>query len=149
MTNAPSSEDRQWALWANLGGVLALAGIPYANLIGAIAAYVKSSGGTMPFAHEHARRALNFQITYSIVVSLLLVGLIAFWVPFMLTLASLPPHENGAAPPWLFRDVARFFGIVMLLVLLQLANVVCSVFGVVAATNGHYFRYWAIPFLRS
>lgn len=149
MTEVVSNEERQWALWANLGGLLALAGIPFANLVGSIVVYAKAHGTDMPFAREHARRALNFQITYSLVVMLLLVVLFVSWMPFFVSIASLPPQSDEPPPPWFFAGFAWFGMSVALLVVLQFANVICSALGAVAASSGRIFRYWAIPFVGS
>ena len=66
------AEQRQWAFFAHLSALSGLV-IPFGNLIGPLIIW-QIKKDSMPFVAEHAKEALNFQITVSIalIVSFLL-----------------------------------------------------------------------------
>ena len=72
-SETPTSEERQMALLAHLSGFAGLV-IPFGNIVGPLVMWqVKKD--TSPFVADQALEALNFQITFSIVMllSLLLI----------------------------------------------------------------------------
>jgi uncharacterized Tic20 family protein len=147
MTESVSHDERQWAMWANLGGLLVLANVPFANLAGALIVYFNTRANAMTFAHEHARRALNFQLTFSIVFSIFTLGWIGWWVVTVTSLAiAAPPSQT--LPPEMVGKLAGFFAAIGVMLLLVAINGLYCVLGAVAALNGRYFTYPAIPFVR-
>lgn len=139
-----SPQERDWAMFANLAGLLALFNIPFANLAGVLVVYFKVRGENWPFAREHARNALNFQITFSIVVLLVLIVGIAVWLATIFgVVMSSQEEQSQTLPPEFFGGFAIFGSAIAFLVLAQLANVVCSILGAVAASSGRAFHYFA------
>jgi len=65
---------RGWALAAHATALLALIGVPLGNLVGPGVVYLLRRGD--PVLAEHARRALNFQLTATGVTLLLLVTVV-------------------------------------------------------------------------
>ena len=151
MTQAPaepSAEERQWAMFANLAGILALVNIPFANVVGSLVIYLKGRSENLPFVREHARNALNFQITFSIVFLLVMFGALAGWAGFIVWLAAHTDEMRRTTTGFPVGVFAFFFAIFGSVAILQIANVVLSALGAVAASSGRSFRYPAIPFVR-
>jgi uncharacterized protein len=97
-----SSEERNWAMWAHLCGLLWLFGtgsllfVPFGTLalftiLGPLIIW-KTKGDTMPFAAAQAKEALNFQITVllaaivSCLLIFVLIGFVMLWVLGLLNL---------------------------------------------------------------
>lgn len=74
-------EEKNWALAAHLTGLTIFMGIPFGNLLGPLVVYLMKKDST-PFATEHAREALNFQISMTLyyimafMMTLLIVGFV-------------------------------------------------------------------------
>ena len=97
-----SKEERNWAMWAHLCGLLWLFGtgslifFPFGSLalftvLGPLIIW-KTKGETMPFAAAQAKEALNFQITVllaGIVCCMLIFVLIGFMLLWVLGLLNL------------------------------------------------------------
>ena len=118
-TVAPTLSDRQWAAAAHVSAlVLALLTSWLAGIAGAVAAFVvwmvvrdKSS-----FAAEHAREALNFNISMFIYAAIAVV-LVVFTLGIGLIVAL---------PAW---------------IVLGLMWLVCSLIAAFKAYDGHSYRY--------
>ncbi len=129
----PSVSDRQWAAAAHLSALLLalvtswLAGA--AGVVGAGAVYLLKRDAS-PFVADHAREALNFNL------SMLLYALAAVVAAFVLVGATVLTLGIGlilTAPA----------GIVLLLVAAVIAVtwLVCSLVATVKAWNGEPYRY--------
>ncbi len=129
----PSASDRQWAAGAHLSALLLalvtswLAGA--AGVVGAGAVYLLKRDAS-PFVADHAREALNFNL------SMLLYALAAVVAAFVLVGATVLTLGIGlilTAPA----------GIVLLLVAAAIAVtwLVCSLVATVKAWNGEPYRY--------
>lgn len=146
MNEAISADDRNWAMYANLAGLLLLANIPFVNVIGPLLVYLKARKEPSAFVIEHARASLNFQITFTLIVTILLVAALGAWGA-TIGLAIAVSGNQDAGPVLAF--VVWLFMIVALLLLATTGNVVCCIVGAIAASNGRRFRYpLAIPFVR-
>ena len=142
----PTHEQRQWAMWANLAGLLALVNIPFANVIGSLVIYLKGRSENSFFVREHARNALNFQITFSIVVVLVTIVAVGVWAGLITSYAASTDDTGSAGlPVSFFIWIVAIFAFVLVA---QVVNVVLSVVGAVAASNGRDNRYPGIPFVR-
>jgi uncharacterized Tic20 family protein len=130
---APTLSDRQWAAGAHLGAlILALLttwAVGIAGAIGALAVWMLKRDDS-PFAAEHAKEALNFNLSMfiyaclAVVIAIVLVGAtiftlglgIIFTVPAGIVLALA---GAAIAVMWL----------------------VCSVIAAFKAYNGEHYRY--------
>lgn len=78
---AISKEERNWAMGAHLSSFAGWLGIPFANIIAPLVIWMVKKD-EMPFAAEHAKECLNFQITMTIgilicaVLMLVLIGIV-------------------------------------------------------------------------
>jgi uncharacterized Tic20 family protein len=86
----PSSEERQWALFAHLsallGCILTGAWFGWGCFIGPLIIWLVKKD-TMPFVDDQAKEALNFNITVAIIgVALLVLTLITFGLGALLAL---------------------------------------------------------------
>ena len=98
----PGKDERLWAMWAHLCGLLWLLGsgglifFPFGSLalftiLGPLIIW-KAKGDTMPFAGAQAKEALNFQITVllagvaSCLLIFILIGLVMLWILGLLNL---------------------------------------------------------------
>jgi hypothetical protein len=145
MIETISSRERNWAMCSHLLGLLIFTHIPFANVIGPLVLYIQVRGEKMPFATEHAKAALDFQITFSLAM---IVGFIVGLAIVGAGVAALAVNgDREPGPPLAL--IAGVFVLVSLLLLGVLANVVCCILGAIAASGGHRFRYpLAIPFVR-
>jgi uncharacterized Tic20 family protein len=143
---AISAEERNWAMFANLSGLLVFANIPFANIIGTVLIYFKVRNEKWPFALEHAREALNFQITISIVWFLCVILFVA---SLFGSLAHMAIEGHGVATTaesiWFFAS----FGWLGLIWITMLVDVIYCIVATVAASGERPFRYPAIPFVRT
>ncbi len=116
---APSSEERQWAMFAHLsallGGLLTSAAGGWGCVIGPLIIYLVKKDRS-PFVDEQAREALNFNIT----VALVLVALI------LLSIATLGIGLIIAIPLW---------------VVVGVGWLVLTIIAAVKANNGERYRY--------
>lgn len=141
-----TADERQWAMFANLAGLLALANIPFANIAGPLIIYFRARKERSAFVLEHARRSLNFQITFSIFMVVVMIFALIFWGSLIISFAAQNVHTHNQAPPIGF--IAWFFVVAAFMLLAQLANVILCVLGGVAASSGRMSSYPAIPFVR-
>ena len=113
---AVTNEERQWALFTHLSGLLVFTGIPFANVLGPLILWqIKKNESA--FLDDQGKEALNFQISFSLLmIGLVFVGFVTmfFLIGFVILLAAL---------------VAFVAGIVL------------SVLGAIRANNGEYYRY--------
>lgn len=116
---APSAEDRQWAMFAHLsallGGLLTSAAGGWGCFVGPLIIYLVKKDRS-PFVAEHAREALNFNIT----VALVLVALI------LLSIVTLGIGLIIAIPLWIVVGVGWL---------------VLTIIAAVKANNGERYRY--------
>lgn len=126
-----SEDDRSWAIYANAAGLLVFTNVPLANVLATLLVWLKvKNAPAMPFAREHAKSSFNFQATWTLVMAVL-----AFFSITLLLSRSIAP--------------SFFWGFVAVFAVLVLANIVCVIAALVAASDLKTFRYpLAIPFLR-
>lgn len=117
--SGPSSEERQWATFAHLsallGGLLTSAAGGWGCFIGPLIIYLLKKD-RLPFVAEHAREALNFNIT----VALVLVVLI------LLSIVTLGIGLIIAIPLW---------------VVVGVSWLVLTIMAAVKANKGEHYRY--------
>jgi uncharacterized protein len=128
---ASSSTDRAWAVGAHLTVLANVVPIPLAGLLSSFAAFAltRARGG---FAHDHAREALNLQLT------LVLVGI-------ALAAASIASLTTGP------RDTAEKFVVVYAIAGLVAwsMTIVAAIFGAARAGQGETVRFpFVLRFLR-
>lgn len=146
MQQTLTPHDRDWAMYAHLGGLLALTHIPFANIIGPLIVYLKVRDES-EFATYHAREALNFQITFGI----FLMAMIAFFVYWLFAAAAASAGGAGSfgdeRTGLHFLTGMVIFGFVLLAA--GITNILCCILGAIAASAGRGFRYPInIPFVR-
>jgi len=100
---APGAEERQWALLAHLSALTGFI-IPFGNVIGPLIVW-QIKKDTMPFVAEHAKEALNFQITVclavvvSIILFIVLIGMLLLPIvglgALVLTIIAAVKANNG------------------------------------------------------
>ncbi len=146
MSDAVTADERNWAMFANLAGLFLLSHIPFANVIAPLLVYLRARDQHWPFALQHARASLNFQITFTLGMMLGLVLAVASCGGAIAALIAQGNRIESDGPPLAFL-VWLFVWIAVLLVA-ALANVFACVIGAIAASNGRAFRYIAIPFVR-
>lgn len=124
-----SSDDRNWAIYANASGLLIFTSIPLLNVLAALLIWFRvRNDPAMPFARAHAATALNFQLTWTV-----------FTVLFMSLLVALAFGGRGTVLP-LF---------VVAYVALALLNVVFSIVGCARASDVRGYHYpMSVPFVR-
>jgi uncharacterized Tic20 family protein len=140
------AEERNWAMFANLAGLFVFVHVPLANVIGPLVIYLSLQDRKMPFALEHARRSLNFQVTFSI---LYLVAISVFVAALFGSIAQyllLASDVRDAVPPFSL----IFWGAlcVAFLLIAVAVNVIFCIAAAVAASSGRTFHYPAIAFVR-
>ncbi|MDE2483125.1 MAG: DUF4870 domain-containing protein [bacterium] len=127
MQDGYDADDRNWALYANAAGLLVFTNVPFANLLGTFLIWRKVRNAALPLAREHARTALNFQLSWTIVVMLALASFVALVV-----------EERGA-----------FYLPLVAYLVLVLVNATISILGCVRASDLRAFTNpLAIPFVR-
>lgn len=124
-------EDRNWAIYAHAAALLVMTNVPFANILAPLSVYLRTRE-RLPFAAAHARESLNIQLTYTLIVVVAILGLIASYLS----------RSVWALPEYILYIVFGYLGFTLL-------DVVVSVFGAVAAAAGRPFRFpGAIRFLR-
>jgi len=111
----PSSEEKQWALFAHLSALVGYI-IPFGSIIGPLVIWqVKKN--EMPFVDDQGKEALNFQITVAIIaivcllLVLILIGILLLWalaiVNLVLIIIAALAANNGQAYryPFAFRFI--------------------------------------------
>ncbi|MBL0926600.1 MAG: DUF4870 domain-containing protein [Phycisphaerales bacterium] len=116
-------ELRQWAMFTHLAGLLSLLG---SHIVGPIAVLImwRIKAKDSPFADDHGREALNFQISLLIYF---------FGGGILLALATIVTLGLGAI-------LTVPFGVLGFLALLAL-QIVGACLGAGAANRGEYYRY--------
>jgi uncharacterized Tic20 family protein len=140
-----SQDERNWAMFANLAGLLIFVHVPFANVVGPLLIYLKARADRLAFAVEHARNALNFQITFSLFAVLTVVVMVACFISFAAEFAVLPEQAQSAGPPLAF--FACLFVWLFIWGVALVTNIVLCVLGAIAASNGRTFHYPAIRFV--
>jgi uncharacterized protein len=131
--------DRNWGVAAHLSALLAGGIVPFGNIIGPLVVYLQNRD-SRPFATQHAKAALNFQITLIIVVLLALVVVgVAFFGFFGAAIASSSGSDGNADLPPAFFPVV--FGAGGFLVVVGIMSFVWTILGAIAASQGRPYRY--------
>jgi uncharacterized protein len=116
--------ERRWGMVAHLSALAGL--IVGVTWLGPLAIYLWKKDE--PFVREHARQALNFNLTLFAFEMLLVVV-------FILTM-----------PLWSFVPVQL---VILAIVAANVLWLILTVRGTIRANDGHTFRYWlAFPFVR-
>jgi uncharacterized Tic20 family protein len=145
--DATEREERGWGVAAHLSALVAVAGIPFGHVIGPLVVYLINNG-KRPFATEHAKASLNFQITLSIGIVLLIIALCVAWfgVIAAAVTASNGDSSNAQLPPGV---MAGMFGVIALFAFGGIGSLICVIIGAVAASQGRPYRYpFAINFIK-
>ena len=125
-------DERTWATFAHLGGIMGSLVIPsVGNILGALVIWLIKRNESV-FVDEQGKEALNFQITLSLANAAL--GIIAairfgFW-----SFNSMFFHRGD----WDFNDLTIFSGSHGIIWIL---NIIFSVVGAVRANKGIPYRY--------
>ncbi|MGA8475277.1 MAG: DUF4870 domain-containing protein [Candidatus Cybelea sp.] len=137
-----TAQERNWAMAAHLGALVAVAGLPFGHVLGPLIVYL-IKGHESPFVGEHARASLNYQITLSILgIIAILIG-VGFTLGFIANSGSAEDAMYGIA----FATLWVSIGVAILVVLLL--SVIFIIMGTLAAADGRPFTYpFAIRFLR-
>lgn len=143
---AIGAEERNWAMFANLAGLFVFVHVPLANVIGPLVIYLSLRERKMPFALEHARHSLNFQISFSIFYILAGAIFVAALFGSVAQYLMLAGDVHDATPSF----ALVFWGVlcVAFLLLAVVVNVAFCIAAAVAASSGRDFRYPAVPFVR-
>ena len=119
MAGSPSAEERQWAMFAHLsalaGGLLTGAIGGWGFFLGPLVIWLMKKD-TMPFVADQAKEALNFNITVSAIMLLMLV----------LTVVTLGIGFLLAGP---------------VMVIVGIAALVLIIMAAIKANEGHAYRY--------
>ncbi|HEY3677046.1 MAG TPA: DUF4870 domain-containing protein [Candidatus Tumulicola sp.] len=130
--------DRNWGVAAHLSALLAGGVVPFGNIIGPLVVYLQNRE-TRPFATQHAKAALNFQITLMLVVLLaIIVTGVACIGLFGTAIAASGSDGDANLPPTFFPFV---FGAGGFLVVVGILSFVWSILGAIAASQGRPYRY--------
>lgn len=140
-TVAPTSEERNWAMAAHLSALVAVAGLPFGHIIGPLVVYLTQRHRSA-FVAEHARASLNFQITVSIALIVLLVVLFGSWIG---VIAALPARD-ATFPIW---AIALWVVTITAFAAGAIAVLVFIIVGTVAASKDQPYHYpFTIDFVR-
>lgn len=146
MQQSVSQSERTGAIFAHVSGLLAMVGLPFVHVVGPLVFYLIARDGERPFALEHAREALNFQITASIVWLVVLVGYVGFFVGAAMRTTTTPAPGDAAAFIGAF---VYAFACLAVGLLYGLFDLVCVVLAAIAASNGRPYRYpFSLRFVR-
>ena len=119
MAGSPSAEERQWAMFAHLsalaGGLLTGAIGGWGFFLGPLVIWLMKKD-TMPFVADQAKEALNFNITVSAIMLVMLV----------LTVVTLGIGILIAGP---------------IMVIVGIAALVLIIMAAIKANEGHAYRY--------
>jgi uncharacterized protein len=144
MNQTLTSNDRNWATYAHLAGFLVFLHAYFANVAAALFVYFKVKDES-PFALQHARESVNFQLTYTLATFLFIAGMIVSYVYFIVRVVQLPQHSHAfpvdaVTLPFLFLS---------LYIISTLLNLIFCIFGLIAASDGRPYHYpLAIRFIR-
>lgn len=126
---------------AHLSALVAVTGLPFGHVVGPLVVYLTQRHRSA-FVTEHARASLNFQITVSIALIVLLIVLCGSWVG---VIAALPARDATfpfwAIGLWVVTMTAFAAGAIAVLVLI--------ITGTIAASKDQPYRYpFTIDFVR-
>lgn len=110
-----TNEERQWALFTHLSALLGFL-VPFGNVLGPLI-FWQLKKNESSFIDDQGKEALNFQITFTLVM----LGLIVIGTILMIVLIGI-----------VFYIAAFIAGIAWL---------VLSILGGIRANNGEYYRY--------
>jgi uncharacterized protein len=113
--DGPSNDERQWALFTHLSALIGFF-IPFGNVLGPLI-FWQIKKNEMPFVDDQGKEALNFQITFT----LIMLGLIVIGTVLLVVLVG-----------FLFYLAAFVAGIAWL---------VFTILAAIRANNGEYYRY--------
>jgi uncharacterized protein len=143
MQVAVPARERNWAMAAHLSALIAIAGLPLGHVLGPFIVYL-IKGNESEFVGEHARAALNYQITVSLFAIIALVVAAAFTFGFAVPMMSAPESTSTSfslAAVW----IALGAGVLIVLI----ASVLFIILGTIAASEGRTYAYpFAIRFIR-
>lgn len=93
LVDAPSAEERQWAMFAHLsailGGLFTGHWMGWGCFLGPLIIWLIKKD-TMPFVNDQGKEALNFNITVAIVgLALFVLSIITFGIGFFITIPLL------------------------------------------------------------
>ncbi len=141
MIPSVASEDRNWAIYANAAGLLVFTNIPFANVIAVLLIWFKvRNDPEKPFARMHAASALNFQLTWEIVMLVYVAMVLSIFFyegrhPVFGVRFNLLYHT----PMWLLAGIVAWF----------VFNIIFCIVGCMKASDTKPYRYpLAIPFAR-
>lgn len=128
---------------AHLSALVAVAGMPFGHVIGPLVVYL-IKGHESEFVAEHARASLNYQITASIAVLVVVIGAVAATLAFAASAAAAPDESRYPAA-----FAMMWFAIVIAILLVLLFSLIFIILGTIAASEGRPYTYpFAIRFLR-
>lgn len=115
VSSGATNEERQWALFTHLSALLGFI-IPFGNVLGPLIFWqIKKNESS--FIDDQGKEALNFQITFTLVM----IGLVVIGTILLVVLIG-----------FLFYIAAFVAGVAWL---------VLSILGGIRANNGEYYRY--------
>lgn len=127
------NEERNWALFIHLGGIIGMIFIPPAGNIIAVLVLWLIKRNESEFLNETGKEALNFQITMSIInVGLNLIGLLNHW--------DWHWGRPGFNYYWDFHDFSLIHGT------RGVVFVVNIIFSAIAASKAHNGIFYKYPF---
>lgn len=81
-----TGEEKQWAMFAHLAGLLALTSIPGGGIVGPLIIWAIKKE-TMPFVNDQGKEAMNFHITVTIgVVISWLLSFFCIGIPLLIAI---------------------------------------------------------------
>lgn len=134
----PSSDDRSFGMLAHLSALLGFF-IPFGSIIGPLIAW-SAKKHTSDFVDENGRNAINFHITWTIVVAILWI----FWMiqffgtfPLMMIIEDHPDLDENFPLRLILGSFIYFIPIGII----YLARFVLILVGSINASNGKVYRY--------
>ena len=115
MSSGATNEERQWALFTHLSALLGFL-VPFGNVLGPLI-FWQIKKNESAFADDQGKEALNFQITFTLVM----LGLIVLGTILLVVLIG-----------FIFYIAAFVAGIAWL---------VLTILAAIRANNGEYYRY--------
>jgi uncharacterized Tic20 family protein len=132
-------EDRNLAVLAHLSAIIGGFVVPFGNIAGPLIMYF-SYRDKKPFAAEHAKASLNFQITMTIVaVLLIIVALVVYGVLLVTVVAG---SSNSDKPtPLSTTALIGIFALIIACVAFFVWTLFQNILGAVAASKGRIYKY--------
>jgi uncharacterized Tic20 family protein len=137
-----ATEERNWAMAAHLGALVAVAGLPFGHVLGPLIVYL-IKGHESAFVGEHARASLNYQITISV------LGIVAILVGVGFSLAFIAGSEPSPDAKYGIAFVTLWVALGAAALVILLLSIIFIIMGSIAASQGRPYTYpLAIRFLR-